>query len=145
MKRRGDFKSGGFLVLEILIAGLILTAGIAATMYLFRMGFEHLEKARISNTLSAKLVQATGLIRSLDLEKVSGTEEMGEGVTLKWNAGVLSSMMPVSADKREVSSLLYHLLLYQVEFTLSAQGVSRDYSMHVLRYKALQTTNEPSS
>ncbi|OPY78784.1 MAG: hypothetical protein A4E70_02321 [Syntrophus sp. PtaU1.Bin005] len=114
-------------------------------MYLFRMGFEHLEKARISNTLSAKLVQATGLIRSLDLEKVSGTEEMGEGVTLKWNAGVLSSMMPVSAEKKEASSFLYHLLLYQVEFTLSAQGVSRDYSMHVLRYKALQTTNEPTS
>ena len=34
----------GFLVLEILIAGLILTASIAATMYLFRMGYEYLRE-----------------------------------------------------------------------------------------------------
>jgi len=69
MTRPGALKTGGFLVLEILIAGLILTSGIAATMYLFRMGFEHLERAKISNTLSAKLIQASGLIRTLDLQK----------------------------------------------------------------------------
>jgi Tfp pilus assembly protein PilV len=42
----------GFLVLEILIAGLILTASIAATMYLFRVGTLYLEKVNQSNMLS---------------------------------------------------------------------------------------------
>ena len=37
-------KSRGFLVLEVLIAGLILTASIASAMYLFRMGFDHMER-----------------------------------------------------------------------------------------------------
>ena len=39
----------GFLVLEVLIAGLILTASIAASMYLFKMGFANLERANNSN------------------------------------------------------------------------------------------------
>ncbi|MBP1713304.1 MAG: putative rane protein [Deltaproteobacteria bacterium] len=54
--RRGK----GFIVIEILIAGLILTSSIAATMYLFRMGFEYLERANQSNVLASKLTQATG-------------------------------------------------------------------------------------
>ncbi|SEM73588.1 hypothetical protein SAMN04489760_14011 [Syntrophus gentianae] len=145
MKRSILFNGRGFLVLEILIAGLILTSGIAATMYLFRMGFEHLEKARISNLLSAKLVQANGLIQSLELEKISGSEDMGDGVTLSWNAGVMNSFLPTQVDRKKGSSFLYHLVLYKVEFRLSARGTSRDYSINVFKYKALQTTNEKSS
>ena len=59
----------GFLVLEILIAGLILTASIAATMYLFRMGYNYLDKANQINVLSSKLIQASGLLKTLEMEK----------------------------------------------------------------------------
>jgi len=38
------FSSSGFLILEVMIASLILTAGVAATMYLFRLGFQFLER-----------------------------------------------------------------------------------------------------
>jgi len=145
MRQTAAFKAGGFLVLEILIAGLILTSGIAATMYLFRMGFEHLERAKVSNTLSAKLVQATGLIQSLDLEQKKGTEDMGDGVSLQWEAGLLNSVRPISADGKGLSTSLYELFLYQVKFNLSFQGVSRDSSIHVFKYKARATTNETSS
>jgi len=145
MKRPGTFNAGGFLVLEILIAGLILTSSIAATMYLFRMGFEHLERAKISNTLSAKLVQATGLIRTLDLGKKTGTEDMGDGVSLQWDAGLLTSGRPLSSGTKVVSPSLYELFLYQVNFSLTFQGVSRDYFIHVFQYRALSSTSEKSS
>ncbi|MBP1718489.1 MAG: putative rane protein [Deltaproteobacteria bacterium] len=79
--RRGK----GFIVIEILIAGLILTSSIAATMYLFRMGFEYLERANQSNVLASKLTQATGLIQTLDLQKKSGEEDIGGGISLKWD------------------------------------------------------------
>ncbi len=141
MKRR-DSKTRGFLVLEILIAGLILTSGIAATMYLFRMGFEHLERAKVSNTLSQKLVQATGLIHTLDLDRKTGAEDMGDGVSLQWKAGLLSVVQPIAADTKGLTASLYELSLYQVNFILTFQGVSRDYSIHVFRYRARAATGE---
>lgn len=141
MKRRAS-KARGFLVLEILIAGLILTSGIAATMYLFRMGFEHLERAKVSNTLSQKLVQATGLIHTLDLDRKTGSEDMGDGVSLQWKAGLLSVVQPIAADTKGLTASLYELSLYQVNFSLTFQGVSRDYSIHVFRYRARGATGE---
>ncbi len=108
MTRRAS-KARGFLVLEILIAGLILTSGIAATMYLFRMGFEHLERAKVSNTLSQKLVQATGLIHTLDLDRKTGAEDMGDGVSLQWKAGLLSTVQPIAADTKGLTASLYDL------------------------------------
>jgi len=143
MTRPGALKTGGFLVLEILIAGLILTSGIAATMYLFRMGFEHLERAKISNTLSAKLIQASGLIRTLDLQKKNGTEDMGDGVRLTWEARPLSSIQPIaSSDAGKISSSLHDLFLYRVDFHLSFQGVMREYQIHVFRYKSKSSTKD---
>ena len=142
---QGSRKAAGFLVLEILIAGLILTSGIAATMYLFRMGFEYLEKARISNTLSSKLIQASGLIRTLDLDRKAGTEDLGGGVSLQWNARPLSSVTPVaSADSGKITSL-YDLSLYEVQFNLSFQGVQRDYQIHVFRYKTKTSTEKAAA
>lgn len=141
MTRRAS-KARGFLVLEILIAGLILTSGIAATMYLFRMGFEHLERAKVSNTLSQKLVQATGLIHTLDLDRKTGAEDMGDGVSLQWKAGLLSTVQPIAADTKGLTASLYELSLYQVNFILTFQGVSRDYSIHVFRYRTRAATGE---
>ena len=94
----GIRREKGFIVIEILIAGLILTASIAATMYLFRMGFEHLERANQSNILASKLTQATGLFDTLDLQKKSGEEDIGEGIKLKWDARLLRSSKPIRGE-----------------------------------------------
>ncbi|MBM4276261.1 MAG: hypothetical protein FJ130_00055 [Deltaproteobacteria bacterium] len=135
----------GFIVLEILIAGLILTASIAATMYLFRMGFDHLERANQSNLLSSKLTQATGLIRTLDMQKGSGEEDIGEGVTLKWDAQLLNVSRPIKgwAEFSEFSTPSIHeLLLYRVNFNLNYKGIVREYKLNVFRYRPLQTPGE---
>lgn len=88
MKIRSWGDARGFLVLDILIAGLILTSGIAATMYLFQTGYRHLERARTANTLSVKLIQVPALLRTLDLAKKKGTANMGDGVFCHWRAGL---------------------------------------------------------
>jgi hypothetical protein len=135
----------GFIVLEILIAGLILTGSIAATMYLFRMGFEYLEKANQSNLLSAKLTQATGLIRTLDLKKETGEEDVGEGVTLKWQARLLSSGRPIRGTDEFAAPMNHELRLYQVDFSLNCRGMVRAYQIKVFKSKPVFSLEELSA
>jgi hypothetical protein len=139
-----NHQKDGFIVIEILIAGLILTASIAATMYLFRMGFDYLERANQSNVLSSKLTEATGLIRTLDMEKKSGEEDLGEGVILKWDARLLDSSRPVKRQGDVSIPSLHELLLYRVLFSLNYQGIVQEYKVNVFRYKALSARGEIS-
>jgi hypothetical protein len=130
-------RNRGFLVLEILIAGLILTAGIAATMYLFRLGYGYLEKTRQSNILSARLIQASSLIKEQDLDRQSGTVEAGDGVTLKWKARLLIASLPTSGEGEFAVRSPHELRLYRVDITAQYQEIARDYQINVLRYKTL--------
>ena len=133
----------GFIVVEILIAALILTSSIAATMYLFRMGFDHLERANQSNVLSSKLTQATGLIRTLDFQQELGEEDLGDDVTLIWKSKLLSSSKPMIKGEGEVSTQSpYELLFYHVDFSLQYKGNVRDYVINVFRYKILYSPEE---
>ena len=122
-----------------MIAGLILTASIAATMYLFRMGFDYLERANQSNVLSSKLSQAAGLIRVLDMEKKSGEEDLGEGVILKWDAQLLESSRPVKRQADISVPSMHQLFLYRVLFSLNYKGIVQEYKVNVFRYKPLST------
>ncbi len=134
----------GFIVVEIMIAGLILTASIAATMYLFRMGFEYLERANQSNVLSSKLTQATGLIRTLDMEKKSGEEDLGESVTLKWEARLLGSSRPMKGQAEFAVPSVHELFLYRVLFSLNYKGKVEEYKVNVFRYKPLSVRGDIS-
>jgi len=129
----------GFIVLEILIAGLILTASIAATMYLFRMGYDYLERANRSNVLSSKLVQAVGLLRTLDIERKSGVEDMGDGVTLKWETRLLGASMPTRGEGEYRVVSTHELFLYRVNFSLSYQHTDREYQLNVFKFKPLSS------
>jgi len=135
-------RCNGFIVLEILIAGLILTASIAATMYLFRMGFDYLERAKQSNLLSSKLTQATGLIRTLDMQKSPGEEDIGEGVTLKWKARLLNASRPVKGWAEFSVPSAHELLLYRVNFSLNYKGIVSEYQLNVFKYKPLYSPGE---
>ena len=132
----------GFIVLDILIAALILTSSIAATMYLFRMGFDYLERANQSNVLSSKLTQATGLIRTLDMQKSPGKEDIGEGVTLQWEARLLGASRPVKEGGEFSIPPLHELLLYPVNFRLNYKENTREYQVNVFRYKPLSSPEE---
>jgi len=135
----------GFLVLEILIAGLILTASIAATMYLFQLGYGYLEKTRTSNVMSSKLIQATGLFKTLDLDRQSGTEDIGDGVKLKWKSRLLGTAAPKFGGSEVASYNIYELFIYRVDFTVLYQGMDRDYQINVFKYKSMSSGNKISN
>ena len=139
-----NYQEKGFIVIDIMIAGLILTASIAATMYLFRMGFDYLERANQSNVLSSKLTQATGLIRTLDMQKKSGEEDLGESVTLKWDARLLDASRPVRGEGELSVPPMHELLLYRVLFSLNYKGIVQEYKVNVFRYKPLSVRGEIS-
>ena len=129
--------------MEILIAGLILTASIAASMYLFQLGYGYLEKTRKSNILSAKLIQAHSLIKTLSLDRKSGTEDLGDGVILKWEAKLLSSSRPIFGEGEFTVQSLHELFISQVDFTIQYKDLIRDYRINVFRYKPLAANQAP--
>ena len=137
----------GFLVLEMLVAGVILTASIAAAMYLFRIGAENLARVNNSNVISAKLPQAVSLIRGLDLQKPSGTEELGDGVILRWESRLIDQLIPGQADftsSGQIASAANELYLFRVEFSLEyVDRLKREYSIHVFRHKSLRSPTDP--
>jgi hypothetical protein len=135
--------SRGFLVLEVLIAGLILTASIASAMYLFRIGFTNMDRVNRVNLLSAKLLQAGSLLKILDLERQAGTEELGEGVIMKWNAHLLGrnnefgSGTALHGELSVKNNSMHDLFLYRVDLIMEYQGLFKEYHIHVFRSRPL--------
>lgn len=129
----------GFLILEMLIAGLILTASIAATMYLFKLGFEHLERANDSNVISSKAPQAINLIKTMDLERGRGTEYMGDDVALRWEALLLEKYRPLIVDVEfgTTTPSRREMYLYRVLLKIEYKKISRGYELNVFRHKML--------
>ena len=134
----------GFLVLDILIAGVILASCIAATMYLYRVGYESLERANRLNILSGKALHSGSMLRTLISERPSGEEDLGEGVILKWQSKLLgrAQARKVDIETGLGSFSLHELLLYRVDFSLKYRGYERSYQEDVFRYKTL---NVPGS
>jgi len=136
----------GFLVLEVLVAGLILTASIAATMYLFRIGAVNLDRVNNSNLLSSKLPDAISLIRGLEVDADQGSEDLGDGVRLEWHSKLVERIQsnqvnPELAGVRGIG--VFELDLFQVDFSLAHEDrLTREYVIHVFRYKGLQTPSD---
>jgi hypothetical protein len=132
----------GFLILEVLIAGLILSATVAATMYLFKLGFDYLGRANTSNMFALKLPQAVNLIQILDVESGEGTEDIGDGVTLKWAAKLLGRSKRTSAISESPQTSMYEFLLYGIDFRLSYKSETRDYKTNVFRHVSSATKQD---
>lgn len=132
----------GFILIEVLIAGLILTSTVAATMYLFRVGFQHLERANISNVLSSKLPQSINLLKSIELEEKNGTEEIGDGAVLTWDAGLVSKARSMLGTSEGNIPSIHELTLYRVNFRLSYKFITRDYEIKVFKSKRLVSPSE---
>ena len=129
----------------MLVAGVILTASIAAAMYLFRIGAQNLERVNNSNLVSSKLPQALSLLRGLDLNTLQGSEDLGDGVSLVWGAKLLEELKraPSNVDVRgRILTGGYEMYLYEVNFSLEYQDrLKREYSIHVFKSNPLQSAS----
>ena len=106
------------------------------------MGSLYLEKANQSNVLSSKLVQASSLFKILELEKSMGTEDMGEGVRMRWKSQLVASAKPQIGEGEDALPSLHELMLYRVDFDLSYQDAVWTYKIHVFRSKRLSSGEE---
>lgn len=121
------------MILEVMVASLILTAGVAATMYLFRLGFEYLQRANESNVISSKLPQVVNFMKVLDMKVAEGTEDMGDDVTMHWDAKLLETARPVRDTFDGKVTHPFNLFLYKVKIRLDYKKLSRDYEINVFR------------
>jgi len=133
----------GFLILEVMIASLILTAGVAATMYLFRLGFQYLERANDSNLLSSKLPQVINYIKVLDMDAKQGTEDLGDDVIMHWDAGLVETVRPSRETPDGKLKHYFNLYLYKVKIRLDSKKLSREYEMNVFRSSIVDKNLSP--
>jgi hypothetical protein len=132
MLRAGNSK--GFLLIDTLIAGLILTASVAATMYLFRVGLENLGRANDANILSSKVPTIIHLARTLDPTLGSGKEDLGDGVVAEWQIRLVGQRR-IDLDPEGGRSSVSETSLYKVTFNLSYKGTTRSYETYTLHWK----------
>ena len=137
MKR---FKRGSITV-DILIAGVVLTAGIAASMYLFRLGFNYLEKANTAQLIATKVSQTPALLRTLDFSQEEGIEDLGDGVTLKWSAKLIAKSRPERVGETKMLAM-HELYLYEVTLNYHYKDTVRSYKVNIFRSKALASPEE---
>ncbi|MBF0463917.1 MAG: hypothetical protein HQK88_01975 [Nitrospirae bacterium] len=126
-----QLQNNGFLVIEILISGLILTASIAASMYLFRIGYESLSRAQDSNMISAKMPEIIDFLKNADLAETKTSVDMGDDVILTWRATPIRQGKP-SLIINPIKD--YSLTLYRIEFGVTYNRLGREYTLNVLRY-----------
>ncbi|MBF0345577.1 MAG: hypothetical protein HQL06_15285 [Nitrospirae bacterium] len=122
----------GFLVIEILIASLILTTSIAATMYLFRVGFKELQHAKESNMVASKLPVAIDYLKTSEMKGITSTVELGDGVSMIWKSQLLSESAPTVSVN---SAGLYEIYMYKIVFTLTFEKLTRDYEIMLFKHR----------
>lgn len=133
--------SAGFLLLEVLIASLILSSSIAASFYLFRLGYIYLKRAEESNFLVSKLPQAISYLMNVaELEKEGGKLSLGKDSELVWRAIVEEKTKFDIQHPKERYNQPYELYLYKVNFTLrkGEREREREYQIKLLRFKMLE-------
>ncbi|RKX59206.1 MAG: hypothetical protein DRP29_05075 [Thermodesulfobacteriota bacterium] len=131
----------GSITIDVLIAGMILTAGIAASMYLFKLGFQYLEKANTVNIIALKVSQTPALLRTLDLSEESGIEDLGDGVTLEWTSKLIAKSKPEGLAEVKISSM-YELYLYEVTLKFIYKDKIKTYKIHIFRSKQLVSSEK---
>jgi len=136
------FKKGS-ITIDVLIAGMVLTAGIAASMYLFNLGFQYLEKANTANAIALKISQTPALLRTLDLSKELGTEDLGDGVTLEWSSKLIAKSRPERLVEVKIPSM-HELYLYEVTLNFKYKDSVKTYKINVFRSKTVVSPEEIS-
>jgi hypothetical protein len=131
----------GSITIDVLIAGMVLTAGIAASMYLFNLGFQYLEKVNTANAIALKISQTPALLRTLDLSKESGVEDLGDGVTLEWTSKLIAKSRPERLAEVKIPSI-HELYLYEVTLNFKYKDTIKTYKINVFRSKTVVSPEE---
>jgi hypothetical protein len=125
--------SKGFLLVELLIAGVIITSAIAASYYMVRNGLVYIDKIEKSNVIQSKLPFVFNFLKSVEL--MEGVYTFSDGTDLKWKFILVNKSRPqINIDEINLYSN-FEIYLYKVEFTLNYKGLDRTYFVFITKYK----------
>lgn len=124
----------GFILIEILVAGIILASCIAASMYLFKVGYSNLGKAENIYLIHSKMPLALNILRFS--EKKEGQEDLGDEVVLKWKSELLSKS--VATGQKDQKEIKFYIYLYKIYFSLSNQNEEKNYEIYLLKYEKMR-------
>jgi hypothetical protein len=88
-------------------------------------------------------LQAGSLLKIIELERQSGTEDLGDGVMMKWISHLVESNNHAAPETNSSRSAvvrknsLHDLFLYKVDFFLEFKGSMREYHINVFRSRPL--------
>lgn len=138
--RSTERRVGGFLLLEVLVSALIIAGAVASAMYLFRLGFQYMEKIRVQNELLSKVPQVVSyLSHSANLEKGTGNLKLSDEIEVRWQAVEIDRLRPKFDFEGQLLDSNFEIYLYSVNFTviMKNSGNSRNFQLYVTRYKTL--------
>lgn len=124
----------GFILIEILISGIILASCIAASMYLFKIGYQHLGKADNVYLIHSKIPVAINLIRAS--EKKEGIEDLGDGVSLRWKSELVAKS--IASGQKDQKEIKFYIYLYKVYFTVGNQTEQKNYEIYLLKHEKIR-------
>ncbi len=129
-KKKAKSKKG-FLLVELLISGVILASCIAAAMYLFKIGYQNLDRAEKVYLVYSKLPLAINHIK-VSSEK-EGSLDLGDGVKLIWNSDLLAKGL--AKGQNGSMEVPFKISLYRVNLTLKRKDDEKRYTLIVLKYE----------
>lgn len=124
----------GFILIEVLIAGIILASCIAASMYLFNVGYSNLGKAESIYLNHSKIPLALNILRFS--ERKEGIEDLGDRVILRWKSELLSKS--VATGLKEQKETKFYIYLYKIYFNLDSKNEQKNYEIYVLKYEKMR-------
>jgi hypothetical protein len=89
------------------------------------------------------LLQAGSLLKIVELERQIGTEDLGDGVIMKWESHLIARNNQAGLGTNSSSAIAvkrnfeHDLFLYRVDFLLELKGSIREYHINVFRSRPL--------
>lgn len=136
----------GFILLEILVAGVIIVSAMSAVIYLTKLGIEQYEKVENNKKIFSTLPIVIGYLESLSIQDLlngKGGYDTGYGKLL-WESKLLDSDSPVvdiDMTGKEIHSKFKHYL-FKVKISLRFHNYSYENEIYLTKYEETQKDDE---
>ncbi|MGB9766696.1 MAG: type II secretion system protein [Sulfurihydrogenibium sp.] len=122
----------GFLLVEVLIAGVILSSAIAAGFFLVRNGLNYVDRVEKANYVSSLIPVVKNRLEIL--QPSQGTFKLDEQTVVTYRFTLEKKGRPQFFYEGTKLESPFELYIYRVEFDISYKGYSRSYEFYTLRY-----------
>lgn len=124
-----------FVLIEVLIAGLILSLCVGASMYLFSLGFQHLNRSSETQLLLSKLPLAITYLKTV--EDFEGERSLGDGVIMKWSIRPIHRSVTLGQDE-QLREVRFVTTLCRAVIVLKSPSREEQREIFLIRHKSLQ-------